>query len=189
MKYDISHEAIAMSYKALEAWHNDLAFRMNEIYKKLEAEGNVLAKEKSIAFFNETIQTMSELRMKLDDLMNIDKQVLPVLTEMEELAKADAVKNFFFTFGDDPNFPFKKEDYVLVRARNINQAAKCFRYFYPNENDPYTLNCADYYSQEDWDMNISKYYSDGDELKHPAVVLDFTEEIDESVKGRPYIRG
>lgn len=187
--YDLTHKAIEYSYRALEAWNNDLTKRIEEVYGRVRIEKNLLSAEHSKSEFNDTIKKLKELHAEITDLEGIQREILPALEEMKNLYDQDSVKNYYFTFGDSPCYPFKTEDYVLVRARDINKAAKCFKYFYPNYDDPFVLNCADYCGENVWKAEKAQYYMDGDKVRHPAVVLDFTDEMGEEVKGRPYIRG
>lgn len=57
------------------------------------------------------------------------------------------MKTYYFTFGTDEDFPFQG-GWVEVVAPNIRAAARIFKAYFPNDNDPDILNCADYYSEE-----------------------------------------
>lgn len=54
---------------------------------------------------------------------------------------------YYFTFGTDPEYPFCG-GWVIIVAPSIRSAGQIFKAYYPNENDPEVLNCADYYSEE-----------------------------------------
>lgn len=62
---------------------------------------------------------------------------------------ADAVKNVYYTFGSAKQFPYHHGEYVLVRALSFDDAHKTFRASFP-DRVPNTLNCADYYSEEEF---------------------------------------
>ncbi len=60
------------------------------------------------------------------------------------------MENFYFTFGTDEQFPYGLGEYVLVRANDWRRAVHLYQAFHPNVQ-PNTINCAMFYSQEDWD--------------------------------------
>lgn len=57
------------------------------------------------------------------------------------------MNTYYFTFGMDETFPFQG-GWVEVSAPNIRAAARIFKEYFPNDDDPNILNCADYYSEE-----------------------------------------
>lgn len=61
------------------------------------------------------------------------------------------LKKYYFTFGSDKSFPFRG-GWVEVYAKDIRHAAKVFRKKYPDREDYGCLNCADYYSEENFTM-------------------------------------
>ena len=94
---------------------------------------------------------------------------LAALTDvMEELGIEWHLNKFYFTFGSAKQFPYGRGEYVVVIAQNIKEAARRYRRKYPNPYDDEILNCADYYSQKEWDERISKYY----EGKEPAKIIE-----------------
>lgn len=58
-------------------------------------------------------------------------------------------KQFFFTYGTDKNFPYQK-GYSMVFAEDIKAAAAIFRIVHPNPFNETILNCADYYTYEEF---------------------------------------
>ena len=60
------------------------------------------------------------------------------------------LQNFYFTFGTDPKFPYQK-GYLIVKAFNLNEAFAKFRAKYADVH-PNCLNCAFWYTQEQWDV-------------------------------------
>lgn len=60
-----------------------------------------------------------------------------------------ALQSFYFTFGTNPKFPYKK-GYLIVKAFNPNEAFAKFRAKYPDVH-PNCLNCAFGYTQEEWE--------------------------------------
>lgn len=61
------------------------------------------------------------------------------------------LNKFYFTFGSDEKFPFQG-GWVEVHAKDLRWAIEIFRRKYPDRDDYGCLNCADYYSEEDFDM-------------------------------------
>lgn len=77
-------------------------------------------------------------------------------------------ENFYFTFGSSSQFPYQS-CYMIVRAYDINAAARKFQMKYPNRYDSDVLNCADYYNQKRWDEIIAAgYYAN----EKPVEILD-----------------
>ena len=69
-------------------------------------------------------------------------------------------KRFYYTFGTDPRYPYKG-GYVVIEAKDEDQADKVFRAYYPDRNpDLPCLNCAFVYPEEeffnDWEAVWSK---------------------------------
>lgn len=74
---------------------------------------------------------------------------------------------YYFTFGTDPAFPYGIKDYVLVYGKDRHNCAETFRKKYPNRPGSNVLNCADYYSQKEWENGVKDYYKN----THPKKVL------------------
>ena len=50
-------------------------------------------------------------------------------------------KRFYFTFGTDPDYPYGRNDYVLVEAQNLNQAIDIFTMIHPKRPGSDCVNC------------------------------------------------
>ena len=72
----------------------------------------------------------------------------------------------YFTFGDHPQFPFGREDYVVSEGLDKRDAIAKFRMRHPDVTDG-ILNCAFYYSEDEFD-NIRKEFYSG---RKPAEVI------------------
>lgn len=72
----------------------------------------------------------------------------------------------YFTFGDHPQFPFGREDYVVSEGLDKRDAIAKFRMRHPDVNEG-LLNCAFYYSEDEFD-NIRKEFYSG---RKPAEVI------------------
>lgn len=78
------------------------------------------------------------------------------------------IKPFYFTFGSHKNFPFKN-GYIIVKAEGIREAANKFMGMFPNKQDEETLNCSDYYGQEEWNGILERGYYAGEE---PLAIIE-----------------
>ena len=77
-------------------------------------------------------------------------------------------KRFFFTFGNDPKFPFGIDDFVEVHADTGEQAAQKFKVAFPCRPGSTLLNCASMYNEKNWKSIWEEDYAG----KGPAVVID-----------------
>lgn len=69
------------------------------------------------------------------------------------------MKRTYFTFGSDPLYPYGRNDYVVVEARNENDACLLFNMIHPPRHDD-VVNCAFIYSEERFNEFRDKYYKD-----------------------------
>lgn len=67
-------------------------------------------------------------------------------------------KRFYFTFGTDPDYPYGRNDYVLVEAQNLNQAIDIFTMIHPKRPGSDCVNCAFWYDEEQFLPYIEKHY-------------------------------
>ena len=69
------------------------------------------------------------------------------------------MENFYFTFGSDDGYPYGADEYVMVKANNLNEAISLFKTVHPNRNNG-CVNCAFWYSEEQWNggNGTSRYY-------------------------------
>ena len=72
----------------------------------------------------------------------------------------------YFTFGDHPQFPFGRDDYVVAEGLDKKDAIAKFRRRHPDVNDG-LLNCAFYYDENEFRDICEKYYAG----KRPAEVI------------------
>lgn len=92
--------------------------------------------------------------------------------EIEELA-IDYIEyagkengRFYFTFGTDPKFPFSEKDYVVVIARDINEAKDIFDKEYPPRiSGSRCSNCAFIYEEYEFDTIRYRYYNGKDAVR------------------------
>lgn len=69
------------------------------------------------------------------------------------------MKNFYYTFGSDPQYPFGKNDYVVVEAVDICMANAMFMHKHPGPHED-IVNCAFFYPEEKFYDFRDKYYAD-----------------------------
>lgn len=72
--------------------------------------------------------------------------------------KTKAMSPWFFTFGSDPEYPFGRNQFVVVYAASKGEAIKKYQEKYPNRQESSCYNAADCYSLEKWKMLEDKYY-------------------------------
>lgn len=60
------------------------------------------------------------------------------------------MKKFYFTYGTDSRYPFRG-GWTLVYATDLNSAIRIFREYHPNREGSDCLNCADYYTAENFE--------------------------------------
>ena len=65
---------------------------------------------------------------------------------------------YYFTFGSDPLYPYDRNDYVVVEAADIGKAIALFQLVHPNRPNSGCVNCAAYYSEEEFNTFREKYY-------------------------------
>lgn len=137
----------------------------------LQAElDNVAAVLKSYAAENLKIYKEAKEELGEDSRLAIAKKAaLDEITNiMEELGVEWHLPNFYFTFGTAEQYPYTIGQYLIVKARDIREAAQKYKRKYPNQHDDTVLNCADYYGQEEWDGYVKEYY----EGTEPAEIIE-----------------
>lgn len=68
------------------------------------------------------------------------------------------MSKWYFTFGSDEGYPFGREDYVLVCGKDLHDAMEKYKAVFPNRAGEDLLNCADFYSEYEWNSGVSEYY-------------------------------
>lgn len=116
---------------------------------------------------------VNELQAELDNvaavLRNYAAENLKIYKDAkEELGVEWHLQNFYFTFGTAKKFPYTIGQYLIVKAQDIREAARKYKKKYPNPSGDEVLNCADYYTQEQWDSEIKKYF----ENVKPAEIIE-----------------
>lgn len=64
---------------------------------------------------------------------------------------------WYFTFGSDEEYPYHRGQYVKVYAYSKSEAIKKYNQKHPMRNGKF-INCAFYYSQEEWDKQLCSKY-------------------------------
>lgn len=70
------------------------------------------------------------------------------------------MKNYYFTFGSDPAYPYGQDDYVLVEAKDLDQAIHLFQAVHPNRPGSDCVNCAFWYGEERFKPIREAYYKE-----------------------------
>lgn len=144
---------------------------MDNKVKELQAElDNVAAVLRSYAAENLKIYKEAKEELGEDSRLAIAKKAaLDEITNiMEELGVEWHLPNFYFTFGTAEQYPYTIGQYLIVKARDIREAAQKYKRKYPNPHDDTVLNCVDYFEQEEWDGYVKKYY----EGTEPAEIIE-----------------
>lgn len=76
------------------------------------------------------------------------------------------MKNYYFTFGSDPGFPYQNT-YLIVKACSRQDAIDTFRSHHPDRNAG-VLNCAFWYTEEQWHGSENEAHYP----KEPAEVIE-----------------
>lgn len=76
----------------------------------------------------------------------------------------------YFTFGTASHFPYGIKDYVVIEAINEESSLREFMNRFPGPHSD-TLNCAFYYSEDEWSREKigEKYYKDLDPVEYIVV--------------------
>lgn len=87
----------------------------------------------------------------------------------EERKKLMEKKNFYFTYGTDPEFPFRY-GWTRVVAEDIETAITLFQMVHPNREKSNCVNCAFYYDEkfEETDMYKGVF---GTDYEHEVIEL------------------
>ena len=84
---------------------------------------------------------------------------------MQDLEIEYQKQSFYFTFGSWDKFPYGRGEYVVVKAYDIREAARKFMRKYPDPYDAQTVNCADYYNQQQWNEITKNFYKGTDPVE------------------------
>lgn len=68
------------------------------------------------------------------------------------------MNKYYFTFGSDERFPYGRDDFVVVFAPTAHIAGRKFQKRHPNRPGSPFLNCADVYTEENFNVFRDKYY-------------------------------
>lgn len=70
------------------------------------------------------------------------------------------MNSYYFTFGSDPLFPYGRGSYVVVAAPCLEDAISLFKLVHPNRPGSNLLNCAAYYTENQFSEFRDRYYKD-----------------------------
>lgn len=86
---------------------------------------------------------------------NGEKRIVENIIKIME--KLEIIHNFYFTFGNEVNYPYSNS-YLIVKATDRQEAIEKFDRKYPNPATDEVLNCTDYYDEDDWRLYAEDYY-------------------------------
>lgn len=110
-----------------------------------------------------------------------DLKLATLLSRFEKLVDSAVPlenRNYYFTFGSHPDFPFQNT-YLIVQAPDIDKAIAEFRKHYPDRKDG-SVNCAFWYTQKQWDKGAGSYYT-----KKPAAILQYQNKTQKNFQINP----
>jgi len=94
-------------------------------------------------------------KMYLSDLGTSAEELEWLNVDLSGLCHMPTSEPYYFTFGSYEKFPYQNS-YLVVYGTDIDDAIRKFRGIHPDIN-PGTVNCSDWYRQEQWDKTISKH--------------------------------
>lgn len=131
--------------------------RLQERVFQKELEGSITNKEQLQLFATGYLQgVFDQYNEDYFKMTNTDRQ------EIKAWVDNYYAEQFYFTFGSDKDFPFQN-GYIVVKAKNVREAARKFKAKYPNTKDASVLNCSDYYCEEAWKMVLEDGFYVGQE--------------------------
>lgn len=68
------------------------------------------------------------------------------------------MERLFFTFGDDPGYPFGENAFVEVDGEDADQCLALFNLIHPPRDESGILNCAFWYAEKDFVPIYNKHY-------------------------------
>lgn len=87
----------------------------------------------------------------------------------QKIKEPNKSKSFYFTFGSWHKYPFGRGDFVRVdNAKDMSEAISAYKSVFPNLPNSNRINCAFYYTEEDWKSVYEEHYKG----KEPARVID-----------------
>lgn len=70
------------------------------------------------------------------------------------------MEKLYFTFGSDPKYPYGREEYIIAIGTDTQDCLNAYKKKYPNRPDSSAVNCADYYTEAEWNANTNRFYKD-----------------------------
>ena len=104
-------------------------------------------------------------KKKKDPFYIEEEEMLEMFRQYTSAATGKSVR-IYFTFGSSEQYPFGREDYVVSEGLDREDAIRKFRKMYPDVHKG-ILNCADWYTEEDFKKHCAGYFSG----KEPAVMI------------------
>ena len=91
---------------------------------------------------------------------------------------------FYFTYGSDPRFPFQY-GWTEIVAPDKSMACAAFRHYHPDRDpDVRCLNCADVYTEAEFQKTIKFFEANYEDHCHERIVLSLTREALDDKEGQ-----
>lgn len=107
-----------------------------------------------------------DIKRKLEVMKEIDEANKRHLEEWRE----QMGKNFYFTFGSDPAYPYGRDDYVKITCADEGTACKLFNALHPKRPGHNVMNCAFMYNQIQWDSEVKQWYEGREPIQEVTVI-------------------
>lgn len=161
--YEIVTITIRLNPVAMNEWifssrlNDRMCYENPEDWEAYKAET-----EAKRAVWESKILEMLKIEKTEDCGLSITRNVSEIFT----VVYMQALKNFYFTFGSDPLYPYQNT-YLIVKAKDKHEAIRKFRAKYKDRKEN-VYNACDCYPPESWEGSLNqKYYPEA-----PAEVIE-----------------
>lgn len=132
-----------------------------------EKDQKIKELEKRVKLLEDILQSSVQYNVYVRDSKNVktfyeskfiekgEKRIVENIIKIME--KLEIIHNFYFTFGNEVNYPYSNS-YLIVKATDRQEAIEKFDRKYPNPATDEVLNCTDYYDEDDWRLYAEDYY-------------------------------
>lgn len=132
-----------------------------------EKDQKIKELEKRVKLLEDLLQSSVQYNVYVRDSKNVKtfyeskyiekgkKQIVENIVKIME--NLGIIHNFYFTFGNKGHYPYL-DGYLIVKAKDRQEAIEKFDKKYPNPETDEVLNCTDYYDEDDWRLYAEDYY-------------------------------
>ncbi len=101
-----------------------------------------------LGYLGNEMQARTELAALGLSPEDVDWYINQMVFEKKTIKEEPVIKNFYFTFGSDEDFPYQN-GFIVIRAKSEVDAYAEFRTMFPDRN-PGVLNCSFVYTEDEW---------------------------------------